>query len=226
MDRDETFTLEMFTRVRAFGLAHANQFPETSRGGELLVTINQVIEELRGHAASQVSKSLASKGGTALNEAAFAALQDDLEAISRTARVMAFSIPGLDEKFRLPRNVGKQKWLATARSMAQDAEPLKAEFIRRGLPEDFLDDLKADIAKIERGIDSRDQNKGAGVAATIAIDDAVERGMRAVREMDAIVRNIFRTEPATLGEWTSARHIERAPRHATKPATQPDKSKQ
>jgi hypothetical protein len=38
--------------------------------------------------------------------------------------------------------------------------------------------------------------------------------MNAVRELDAIVRNTFRDDPATLAEWTSARHIERAPRHA------------
>jgi hypothetical protein len=224
MDRDETSTLEMFIRVHGFGSAHASSFPATSHGGELLATITAVIAELRGHAASQSSKARASKEGTTLKSVALAALQEDLEAISRTARAIAITLPGFDDKFRLPRNVGAQKLIAVARSFAQDAEPMKAEFIKRGLPADFLDDLNDRIAEVEQAIENRDQHAGAGVAATAAIDDVVERGMKAVRELDAIARNIFRDDSAALAEWTSARHIERAPRRAStdKPvATQP-----
>jgi hypothetical protein len=31
-------------------------------------------------------------------------LREDLEAINRTARAMAVDVPGLDDKFRVPRN--------------------------------------------------------------------------------------------------------------------------
>jgi hypothetical protein len=211
----------MFIRVHGFGTTHADSFPVAARGGELFVIVADIIAELREHAASQSSKSRASKEGTTLKSVALAALQDDLEAISRTARAIAITIPGLDDKFRMPRNVGAQKLIAAARSFAKDAEPLKTEFIRRGLPADFLVDLNAKIAEVEQAIESRDQHTGAGVAATAAIDDAVERGMKAVRELDAVVRNTFRDEPSALAEWTSARHIERSRRKASthKPAT-------
>jgi hypothetical protein len=214
MDRDETSTLEMFIRVHGFGTARAGLFPAASHGGELFAAIGDIIAELRNHAASQSSTTRASKEGTTRKGLVLAALQDDLEAISRTARAIAITTPGLDDKFRLPRNVGAQKLIADARASAQDAEPMKAEFIKRGLPASFLDDLNAKIAEADRLIEGRDQQAGASVAATAAVDDVVTRGMNVVRELDAIVRNICRDDPAALAEWTSARHIERAPRRS------------
>lgn len=225
MNDTETRRLEMFIRVRQFGASRANAFPANTRGGEVLSQLNAAITELEGHATTQESGRRAAKEGTAVKSVARAALREDLEAISRTARALALTTPGLDDKFRLPRNVGDQAWLAAARSFQQDAEPLKTEFTRRGLPADFLEDLDADIEAFEQSINSRAQKAGARVAATNAIDESIERGMNAVRELDAIARNVFRNDAAALAEWTSASHTERAPRAPVKPppATQPTK---
>lgn len=219
MDNLETRRLEMFLRVRQFGAARAASFPAGARGAELLTLLGTVITELEGHATAQASGASAAREGTALKAAAFEALREDLEPINRTARAMALVTPGLDDKFRLPRNAGTQAWLTAARSFALDAEPLKAEFTRRGLPADFLEDLAADIRALEAAIDGRAQKAGSRVAATVAIDDAIGRGLSAVRELDAIVRNVFRNDAATLAEWTSASHTERQPRRP--PATTP-----
>ena len=119
--------------------------------------------------------------------------------------------------------MGEQAWLAAARSFATDAEPLKAEFVRRGLADTFLDDLNAAVAEVEQSIQNKAQTSGTRVAARAGIDDAIERGMNVVRELDAVVRNTFRNDPAALAAWPSAGHVERAPRHtvAPPPNTQP-----
>jgi hypothetical protein len=213
MKDSEIRRLEMFIRVREFGTAHANAFPANTRGGEVFALLNTIITEMQGHADKQSAGTRATREVTTLKAVARAALREDLEAINRTARALALTTPGLDDKFRLPRNAGDQTWLAAARSFAADADPLKAEFIRRGLPQDFLDDLNSDITAFEESIGSREQKTGERVAATVAIDESIERGMNAVRELDAIVQNIFRDDPATLAHWTSASHTERAPRH-------------
>jgi hypothetical protein len=205
---------EMFIRSQQFCVVHSDVLPSNSRGAELLSVLDAVIKELEGHATAQDSGKRASREGTALKNAALASLQEDMKAISRTARAMALTMPGLDDKFRMPQNVGAQGWLTAARTFATEAEPLKDEFIRRGMAANFLEDFKADIAALQELINSKAQKTGAGVAATAAIDDAIERGLNAVRELDAIVRNIFRDNPAVLAEWTSANHIERAPRRA------------
>lgn len=212
MKDSEIRRVEMFIRVRQYGADHAAAFPASSRGGEVLADLNNVVTELEGHAAAQSSGTRGSRESTTLKAVARAALREDMEAISRTARVIALTMSGVDEKFRLPRNAGDQTWLAAARSFARDAEPLKAEFIRRGLPQDFIDDLNADIETFEEAINNSAQNTGSRVAATVAIDKAIERGMNDLRELDAIMRNVFRDDPAALAAWASASHTERAPR--------------
>lgn len=148
----------------------------------------------------------------------------DLEAISYTARTLALTTPGLEDKFRAPRNLKDQELLALARSFARDALPLKTEFIKLGLTADFMEDLDADMAEFEQAIERRIQGTEMHVAATAAIDDLIERGMKTVRQLDTIMRNVYAGNPSNLSAWLSASHVERAPRASTRlrpPAQQP-----
>lgn len=195
-------------------LSIKDSFPEGSRGVEVLADLDAVVKESEAQATAQESGRRASREQTTLKNVALAALQEDLKAINRTARALALTTPGLEDMFRVPYNVGAQAWLTAARSFAENAEPLKAEFIRRGHAPDFIEDLRADTEALQELIRTRAQKSGARVAATAAIDDVIGRGLNAVRELDAIVRNVFRDDPAALAEWTSASHIERAPRRS------------
>lgn len=212
MEDTDRRKFEMFTRVKEFGDAHGNAFAANSLGKELLGIIAAVVAELEGHAATQASGGSSARQGTASKAAARAALRDDLEAINRTAVSLGVETAGIGEKFRIPRNATDQMLLATARSFATDAAALKADFVRYEMPADFLEDLAADIADFEAATSSRNAGVGNRVAATAAIDDAVERGSKAVRQLDSIVRNKFRVDAATLAAWQSASHTERTPR--------------
>ena len=87
-----------------------------------------------------------------------------------------------------------------------------AQFIAHELPADFLTDLNTDIANLEAAISSQSGGVGDHVAARAAIDDAIDRGLVAVRKLDAIVKNKYANDAATLAEWISASHTERSPR--------------
>jgi hypothetical protein len=50
---------------------------------------------------------------------------------------------------------------------------------------------------------------------------SIDRGINVVRKLDAIVKNKYANNPAVLGEWASASHNERAPRHKQTTAPQP-----
>jgi hypothetical protein len=226
MKDTERRRLEMFIRVREFGATHTAQFPPTSFAGEKFAILNNVIDALEQQGSAQSSGRSRVRETTSSKAAARDELMRDLEAISRTARAMALTTPGLDDKFRIPHNQSNQAVLATARAAATDALPLKAEFIKRGLPDDFIDDLEADIEILEQAITSKVQGKESHVAATAAIDREIERGMNAVRELDPVVRNKFASDPATLAAWLSATHVERNPRRkraAPAPPTPSDK---
>jgi hypothetical protein len=125
---------------------------------------------------------------------------------------MADEVPGLDDKFRLPRNNNDQQLLAAGRAAAIDAAPFSAQFIAHEMPADFLEDLAADIGDLEAAMSDQSGGIGNRVAAAAAIDDAIDRGIEVVRKLDAIVKNKYANNPATLAEWTSASHTERAPK--------------
>jgi hypothetical protein len=145
-------------------------------------------------------------------------LHDLMVSMNRTARSMSRSVSGVEEKFRLPSHRDGQTWLATAHAFATDAEPFADEFVRRGMAPDFIDDLKARILAVEQAIDAQAQEAAARVTATAALAEAVQEGLAAVRELDAIVRNVYKDNEAELAAWESARHVARAPRRAEKEA--------
>jgi hypothetical protein len=203
---------EMFKHVGELGSTHADAFPPNTLGGELFATIASAVAELEKHAAAQSSGRSTLRQSTATKAVARASLQELLEMYRRTARGMALVTPGLDNKFRIPRKMTDAELLNTARAFAADAPPLKAEFLRREMPATFIEDLHAQIEAFELADNSQNEGSDTSVAARAEIDAAIERGMNAIRQLDPIVRNKLRNDPAGLAAWESARHVERPSR--------------
>jgi len=221
MKSSEMSKLDMFTRIRDFGATHVSAFPGASLGGRLFAEINTVIETLTAQAVAQSSGLHAAQQSTDGKSAARKALEDQLEIIARTARTMALDLPGVDNKFRLPRSKAAQALLIAAQTFRADAEPLRAKFIEQEMPEDFLETLDTLIANFEQVVIAGHQSAAAHIAASAAIAAAIERGMTAARKLDSIVRNKFKDDQGTLAAWKSARHIEKVPHKPSKKPTGP-----
>lgn len=214
MNDNERRKLESFVRSRDVFTARATDFAEGSLGKQHYMALVGIINEIHGLAASETSGHGAARQGTTTRSQARDALIEALEALSRTARAMSDEIPGIENKFRLPRDNNDQNLLSAARAAATDALPLKANFIAHELSLDFLEELEDDIATMEAAISSQAGGVGDHVAASAAMDDAFARGTDRQRKLDAIMRNKYANNPAVLAEWTAACHVERAPRRA------------
>ena len=212
MDTLDTKRQEMFIRVREFGAQFAASFPAGSYGAGLFTQLGEVVEALRAQALDQSQGRSSVRESSAGKSAARDELLRRMEAISRTARVIAYATPGLDNKFRMPRGVGDQKLLILARSFAGDAEPLKAEFVKRGVGANFIQELNEEAVEFDAAINQKVQHRGKHVVATAAIDELIERGVRLARELDALVRNIFAEDASARAAWESASHVERPTR--------------
>jgi hypothetical protein len=208
MDNLEIRRLNMLIRVRGFATTHASDFPAESFGNQLVATVNAAISELESHAIVQTSGT--ARESTASKALAKAHLIEDLEIINRTAKAIALDIPGLEDKFRLPHRVGEAALLNTARAFLADARPLKADFIKYALPENFLEDLQSDIEALEQAIAHRNSKASTQITTTASIDEALAKGLKAVQQLQAVVKNKYRNAPVTLAEWTSASHVERS----------------
>jgi hypothetical protein len=216
MNDDDIRCRETFLRVHQLGIDEADSYAGNTFIADLFNALSQVISDLETHADEQASGLIHAQQGTRSKEGARNELERDLNAIRRTARSMSVTIPGLEKKFPSVSHLKDQELLTAARMYAADALPLKAEFIKRGLPDSFLDDLNDDIAAFEEALTQRTQGREKHVNATATIDDLIERGMRIVRELDPIMRNLFENEPGKLAAWLSASHVERAPRRKAK----------
>jgi hypothetical protein len=218
--------LETFVRVRDFGAEHTGAFRTDSLAPDQFETVQQVIAEMNIFLTTQTSGIGSVQQATFSRAGAREALREDMQALTRTARVMAIDTPGLENKFRMPRSGSDQALLQAARAFAADAVAFKDEFIRHELPNSFIEDLLSDIANLERAMGGQNTGREAHISASVSVEQMAERGMNAVRRLDAIVRNRFRNEPAVLAAWEHARHVERParpPKH-TNGATEPDSS--
>jgi hypothetical protein len=220
MEDNDRREFDRLVRVREYCAERAGAFPAGSRGAQLFAALTALITELEAKAASQSAGLTSARTGTMSKAAARAALLEDVEAMRLTARAIALDNPDFANNFRLPPGrLTDQQLLATARAFAAAAASVKDEFIKYELPADFLEDLNADIENFERAVVVQSRSTDAHVAATEAIDEGLERGGDLVRQLDAVVRNKFRGDRAMLAAWTSASHVERAPRR--KQAQQP-----
>ncbi|HEY0379874.1 MAG TPA: hypothetical protein VGC87_23355 [Pyrinomonadaceae bacterium] len=219
MNDSQTKSYEMMARVESFGAERVADFSISSLAGEKFAAVGSVIDELEQHGTAQSAGGSAARTSTGAKRAARAELRRQMTAVSETARVMESAQPGVTASFRTPNTNGDQALLNAARAFVGAATPLKNEFVRRELPATFLEDLDAAVNAFENALSSQTQNTERRVTATAAIEALIERGRQLVRELDAIVRNKYRNDRATLAAWESASHVEKLPRKKKAPGS-------
>ena len=200
-------------RVAEFGAVRAADFPVTGFAGESFAELVRVTGELRRFAVAKTSHQTTRRRKTTAKSSAREALLEDLRAINRSARAMARRIPGIDDKFRMPRKANDQTVLV-ALMFAADAAPLAEEFAKYELPANFLADLNADIAAFELVCGEQSSAQSSATDANETIDDLIATGLDIVRDLDAVVKNKYRNDALALSAWTRAGHVERPARTA------------
>jgi hypothetical protein len=212
MNDQEKRTLDMFRCVRDFNATREGLFPPGTLAHERFEAMAAIVSKLEGDATAESAARGTARQGTAGKSVARAAILEALGILRRTARSMSGSMPGLEDKFRLPHKGDDQELLTTARAALAEAEPLKAEFLRREVPESVFQDLADHITAFGAALTGQYAGKEASTTAAAAIDAAINRGLEILRELDPIVRNKLHHDDPALAAWRKARRIERAPR--------------
>ena len=188
---------------QAFPLAAA----EGSRGAEIYVELGQIVEEIRSSAHEQSRAQRSVREIAATIDATREVLERQLEAIRKTVR--STGITGLEDKFLPARHIPNQGLLTLTRTYGNDAFPLKAELVKRGLGADFIDDLLAAAQAFDAVLNEKAKRLGKQIAAMAELEQKIERGLRLVRELSVIVRNVYAGDLAKLALWESASNVEK-----------------
>lgn len=196
---------DMLLRVRRFGVENVSLFPERTPAGTLFSDLDRVINEFTAATAGHVDGEKRSAAGA--KSRARRALREDVDAISQTARALTDDIPDLDGKFKVRNPLSDSDLAALARAFGLYAAPWRERFVRQGLPENFLDDLAADLAAFESAGEWKATADNRRAAAGRTLEQLAEQGVKTVAKIDSIVRNVFRKDDRKLAEWRRTRTV-------------------
>ena len=209
MDGDERRRVEMFIRVRQFGVDNVADFPAGSIGATQFAAINTVINEVEQFAGDQAASSGDARQLFVNKDTARENLREEMFEISRTARAMIYQFDGIDVKFRMPRSQSDQNLLAAARGFYDDSEKYETDFQAYGLSATFRADLQTAIKAFENSLDPTGTAIDDQIAATANIGEAIRRGMIARRILEGVAKNKYNSNVGKLAAWLSACHIEK-----------------
>ncbi|HZR24167.1 MAG TPA: hypothetical protein VFA59_11305 [Vicinamibacterales bacterium] len=205
----DTRRLDTFGRVRDFFADNIAILAKSARGQQLVASLIALIGQLRQFFATQTQGRGEAQNAAKARAEARASLRDRLEAMARTAQILALDHSGLDRKFKVPRGNGEHALLAAAKAFADAAQPLVGEFVKHGMADDFLTGVAADVAAIGQAAHDMSTARDKHVAARASITQATKKGMEILRALNAIVRNQIGKDPVGLAKWRSACHLER-----------------
>ena len=215
MNRRQRLKHEMFGRVRNFGIANRDVFPEESAVGKKfgqLATVIASIEEQLVRRAQARAEARKVKGTT--RQAAMRAIK----ALASTGR-RAATDETAPHPFRLPRGRAATLVLSTARLFREEAERRKEEFLELGMPPAFLENFDRVVNDLADAVALQQDSRGTRGRADGAIEVGLDQGAGIIADLDVAVPNALGTDESRLAQWTNARRIDHPSSGRSKPAT-------
>jgi hypothetical protein len=116
--------------------------------------------------------------------------------------------PGIAEKFRLPRaNRTYQMVASTGVGFANEAEPIKALFIERGMEATFVTDLRALVTEFETAAGVRVGGLAVQITGTAGLAQLAREGLRFVRLLRPLINEKLKANPALQASWQLASRV-------------------
>lgn len=209
---------EMFLKVRDFMQERSADFPAASIGAILLAALVVIINTIAALAGEQVSAKGDYGQQKDIKGDARDVLYVQLRQISGLAKSMAYVINGLENKFRMPRNLNDQNLIAAGRAFASDAPEYKATFVEYGMASNFITQLTAATDALEAAVAAAGAAEQSKIGSTASFAPQIKEGMIIVRRLDPIVKMKYGNDAAAMAAWTFAKHVERAPQAPKPPA--------
>lgn len=203
MIRSKIQKYEMLIRVADFATKNASLFPKQTAGAELVKNLQSVAGKLTETKASQSAAKDQVRTSRNQRLAKLEDLRSQLEAIRQTAAALKI------EGFSLPERPGVSALFDSALNYAEAVGPLKTEFVRHGLPSDFIEQLKSAAEDLQAAIAQQVDARGRRKAAIQEFDKALEEGLDYLNRFETLLMNTMAENPSVMASWEVARRVER-----------------
>lgn len=220
MNREEVLKYESFLKVRDFGSAHAQEFPEGSPARAAFDAGAAAAAKIEAHATAAAQ---AQAEGKRVKASARAEIAARLASIARTAREASADTPGVAPA-PTPKPTSVVALLSAARAFLKNGQAAMDRLVPLGLPPTLLTELQAQLDRYEQAARTDGQVKAALATERAGIADALAEGTRALQRLHVIVTNTFARNPVQLAEWKRVRRVSRKPKAsgASKASTTPE----
>lgn len=210
------------SRVNTFGIDYADDFAPSSKTRALFLKLPPIIKELEKYRVGKLRQPVG-------KEACIAALSADFKDIARTARAIYLDDPSFPKShYRTPRTrtetpiaTHADALLELLENQEQDTpaqlaekDALRAKFVAYELPEDFVEDLRADRDALTNCNKNKHSDLSESVEATAAIDELLDEAQAVITRLDAAIKNKYARVPEKLAAWRSASRTARPSRPA------------
>ena len=226
MNHHDMVCLDAFKRVNDFGITNAADFAAkstaksskkavsnittTTKAQALFTELTDVIAGLTGAATGQVGG--AARSGATLKSGQRQQLLGTMRLIHKSADAIASAQgkPEIMGNFRLTFGDNDTKLAANATAFADAAEPLQDSFVELGHDANFVQGLRDQVTAFNAADDSKNTGAQARSGATKSIDPLIHQGLTVLKQLDAIMHNLYAGNAEKMGEWVTASHIERS----------------
>ena len=202
MTYEEKRRYEMLVRVRNFGAAHRQLFPDASTASAAFAAIAKELPQLE---ELDVAERMASHSARAARKAeARQRLLEWLTRATNNARALATTIPELTAHVDLPATLDDRLLLTMARQFEAAIAPHAEAFAANGIVIGALGGL---IQPFETAISVRGMRRGEKAEARARTIPAMARAVEALKALDLTVPNHLAGDPVTLAAWKRERRV-------------------
>ncbi len=202
---------DMYRRALAALDAEFDDLPADSLGAEAADELRAAFAIIEQKSGAKMNLDGAAQAGTAQRGAARRNLQEFLRILADTANTIARRKAGFNQQFPSPAGKNDRELLNDARAAAPVAVAGKADFIRYGLKEPFIQSGADLITAFETSFAATDEALASRGAAVGSKKEAVEDADDAFDDLDRYIRNHYSDQPEKIAAWKIATHIERSP---------------
>ena len=149
-------------------------------------------------------------GGTTAKSVQRDGIQLTLKGINEGVAAVAAAQkrPELMDSFRMPH--GDDDLLKrTALAFATNAAAIEDDLIALGFEENFIEDLKERVRKFGEADKNKDEGLQGQVGSGDGLDGVIDEGLLVLKQLNVLMKNLYKADAVKLGEWTTAAHIER-----------------
>ena len=207
------YTLREFAklrRVKQFFVDHPLTPPNPAATAEA-AGVSGAITEIEGLAKSQADGFGTVSGAVDQRLQVVDDLRNLMSSLSKASKVLDKTVhPDVATKMRMGHFVSFEQLLVQANLFHSTVQPIEAEFIALGASATVAADLETLITALQGAGNLKFSGLDTQVGGTVGLKFAIREGLRHVRKLDAILCQVYRTNPVLLAQWKTARRTEKA----------------